>query len=90
MNPALVMFLSGMLAAGYLVAAAFFHRFWKQTGDRFFVFFALAFALLAVQRVLLISSLDLLENKTWAYSLRLLAFTLIIYGIVAKNRQRQS
>ena len=42
-----------MLAAGFLVAAAFFLRFWRQTRDPFFIAFALGFAVLAVQRVLL-------------------------------------
>ncbi|MEO5566909.1 MAG: DUF5985 family protein [Gemmatimonadaceae bacterium] len=89
MNPALVLFLSGMLATGYLVAAGFFFRFWKQTRDRFFAFFSLAFGLMALQRALLVDEFALVENKTWAYGLRLLAFLVIVYAIVAKNRERK-
>jgi hypothetical protein len=89
MNPALVLFLSGMLAAGYLVAAGFFLRFWRQTRDRLFISFSIAFAILAVQRALLVEEFALVENKTWAYGLRLLAFLVILYAIIAKNRERQ-
>ena len=87
MNPAVVLFLSGMLAAGYLVVAGFFLRFWKQTRDRLFLYFTVAFALLALQRALVVPEFALVEDKTWAYVLRLLAFLLIAYGIVMKNRE---
>jgi hypothetical protein len=86
MNPALVLFMSGMLAAGYLVLAGFFLRFWRQTRDRLFASFSVAFFLLAVQRVLVLDELALFEDKTWAYSVRLLAFVIIAYAIVVKNR----
>jgi hypothetical protein len=87
MNAALVLFLSGMLAAGYLVAAGFFLRFWRQTRDRLFASFAIAFVLLAVQRALIVEEFALIEDKTWAYVVRLLAFVVIAYAIVMKNRQ---
>jgi hypothetical protein len=87
MKPALVLFLSGMLAAGYAVIAGFFFRFWKQTRDRFFIFFSVAFVLLAIQRTMVIKEFALIEDKTWAYGLRLFAFLLILYAIVIKNRE---
>ena len=87
MNPTLVVFLGGMLAMGYLVAAGFFLRFWKQTRDRLFISFALAFAILALQRVLITVDFSLSEDRTWMYVLRLIAFLLIVYAIIAKNRE---
>jgi hypothetical protein len=90
MNPALVLFLSGMLAAGYLVIAGFFFRFWRQTRDRLFLFFAAAFGLLVIQRAMVVPEFALVEDKTWAYGLRLVAFVLIVYGIVMKNREQRS
>jgi len=87
MNAALILFLSGMLAAGYLVIAGFFLRFWKQTRDRLFIFFSAAFAMLAIQRVMIVPEFALVEDKTWAYGLRLIAFLLIIYAIVVKNAE---
>jgi hypothetical protein len=88
MTAPMVLFMSGMLAAGYLVAAGFFFKFWRQTRDQLFVYFALAFAILAAQRTLLISQFSLFENHTWAYVARLAAFLLIAYAIVVKNRER--
>jgi hypothetical protein len=76
--------IGGMLAAGYLVVALFFLRFWRDTRDRLFATFAAAFAILAVQRVLL-GSTPASEAYTGLYVLRLLAFLLILYGIVEKN-----
>lgn len=90
MTPAAALFLSGMLTAGYLVVAAFFLRFWRQTRDRLFISFAIAFALLAVQRILLVTEFHLMENRASAYGLRLVAFLVIVYAIVMKNRQRAS
>ena len=90
MNPTLVVFLGGMLAMGYLVAAAFFLRFWKQTRDRLFIFFSLAFGILALQRVLLTIEFSFTEDRTWMYVLRLIAFLLIVYAIIAKNRERDA
>jgi hypothetical protein len=88
MTPASVLFLSGMLTMGFLVISAFFLRFWRQTRDRFFISFAIAFAILAVQRVLLVKEFGLMENRAGAYSLRLLAFVVIVYAVVMKNRER--
>jgi hypothetical protein len=90
MKPALVLFLSGMLGAGYLVLAGFFLRFWRQTRDRLFASFALAFLLLAVQRALVVEEFALIEDKTWAYAVRLLAFVVIAHAIIAKNREAGS
>ena len=85
---ALVLFLSGVLTAGYLVVAAFFLRFWRQTRDRFFLSFSIAFALLAIQRTLLVAEFGLIEHRVGAYGLRLVAFLVIGYAIIAKNRER--
>jgi hypothetical protein len=75
-------FLSGALTMGYLVAALFFAKFWSESRDRLFGFFALTFALLAVQRALL----SLLEPAELLYGIRLVAFLILIVAIVEKNR----
>ena len=80
------LFVSGMLAAGYLVAGLYFLRFWKQTGDRLFGYFAAAFGLLVVQRLALTLASDLVTTTAWYYVVRLLAFGLIVIAIVDKNR----
>ncbi len=82
----LALFVSGMLAAGYAVAALAFLRFWRQTRDRLFALFATAFTLLLVQRIALALGADASLSTVWYYMLRLLAFALILVAIVDKNR----
>jgi hypothetical protein len=71
-----------------MVAAAaiafFFWESWRKTGDRLFVLFAAAFAVFAVNRVLLLILND--DDETWVYLSRAFAFGLIIAAIVDKNR----
>lgn len=78
---------SGMLVAGYLVAALFFLRFWTQSRDRLFILFAVAFGLLAVQRFAVTVSSAPIAGQTVFYLLRLIAFGIIVAAIIDKNRQ---
>lgn len=82
----IVLFVSGLLVAGYAVAALYFVRFWRQSRDRLFAWFALAFTLLLVQRAALALAPGLFPSATWYYSVRLLAFALILAAIIDKNR----
>lgn len=77
-------FVAGLLTMGYLVSALYFLRFWRRSGERLFVFFALAFALLAAQRLGLtfLTAID----SNWLYGTRLVAFLLLLAGILEKNR----
>ncbi len=86
MRVAMVLFLGGMLAMGYLVAALFFLRYWRRTRERLFASFAIALVILAVQRALLAADLAIVEDRTWYYGLRLLAFVIILLAILDKNR----
>lgn len=79
--------MSGMLVTGYLVAALFFLRFWTQSRDRLFVMFAVAFGLLAVQRLAVTVSSAPMEVQTMFYLLRLIAFGVIVVAIIDKNRR---
>lgn len=79
---AAIHFVSGLLAAGYAVAALFFLKFWRESRDRLFGFFSLGFLLLAAHRALL----PVIEPVELLYTVRLLAFVLIAYAIVEKNR----
>ena len=82
-------FLSGAVTLGFAVAALFFLRFWRQTGDRLFVAFAAAFALLALNQFLAfwVGAAD--ERVGYTYLLRVLAFLFIIAAIVDKNLARR-
>jgi hypothetical protein len=79
-------FLSGAIFGLSLTAALFFARFWSRTGDRLFGIFALSFLLLAVERVALVMAGVHDETKTWVYLIRFVAFTVLVVGIVDKNR----
>ena len=80
-------FVSGALGACYLVAALFFLRFWRQSHDRLFAGFALAFVLLALQRVGLALAVRYELQTEWAYVMRLGAFVIILWAIIDKNRE---
>lgn len=79
-------FVAGALAMGYFVAALYFLKFWRDVRDRLFLLFALAFALLAVQRTALALVSGDPEAALPLYGLRLLAFLVIAAAIVDKNR----
>ncbi|HEX3912959.1 MAG TPA: DUF5985 family protein [Steroidobacteraceae bacterium] len=80
-------FLWGALTVETAVAAVFFLRYWHVSGDRFFGYFAFAFAFMALNWFA-VSTIDpKLEVTHDAYFLRLVAFILIIVGILDKNRR---
>ena len=78
--------ISGALVMGYATAALFFAKFWRRTSAPVFGWFAVAFVLLAVQRTMLVAATDAERDVPWSYVVRLLAFVLILVGIVAQNR----
>jgi hypothetical protein len=77
----------GMLAAGYLVVSVFFLRFWREGRDRLFAYFAAAFFLLAVQRALLSFIGERESVSMFLYGTRAIAFLIILYAIIDKNRE---
>ncbi|MGH6706882.1 MAG: DUF5985 family protein [Gammaproteobacteria bacterium] len=79
-------FISGMVAAGFLVAGLFFIRFWRKTHDGLFMSFALAFWLLGLGQALVALTDIPVEERSWIYLLRLAAFSLILLAIFRKNR----
>ena len=79
--------LSGILIAEYATIALFFLRFWSKSRDRLFVMFSAAFAVLAVQRMAIALTHEILEQQAPLYLLRLAAFIVIIVAIVDKNRR---
>lgn len=82
------LFFNGVIAMGCFVAALFFARMLKRTSDRLFLYFAVAFSILALERLVL-SALNTPETTTpVVYLMRLAAFICIIVGIVSKNVKR--
>lgn len=78
--------LNGAIVMASLAIGLFFLRFWKETGDRLFAAFALAFWALCLNWLLLAFVGPEWEARTYLYLLRLVAFLIIIAAIVDKNR----
>jgi Family of unknown function (DUF5985) len=76
----------GAVAMASVVAAMFFIRFWRDTKDRFFLFFAFAFAVDAVSRTILALGDLAKEHEPFFYLARLITFGLILLAIIDKNR----
>ncbi len=83
-------FLNGANLMGAAIAALFFLRFWRQTGDRLFASFALAFTLLSVNWLALSLTSPDYEFRPLLYLIRLAAFVLIIAAIIDKNRLKRT
>jgi hypothetical protein len=77
--------ISGGIIAGYLVCGLFFLKFWKSSVDRLFLIFAVAFWMLAAQRLLLVWLEPGPNVHLLLYVMRLVAFVLILAAIVDKN-----
>ena len=80
-------FMLGGLVLGCFVAGLFFLRFWRKTRDRLFAIFATAFWLLGANWLALAFTEEN-EVNTLYYAVRLVAFVLILFAIVDKNRAR--
>jgi len=78
--------MAGAIVMGYTVCGLFFLRFWRRTGDRLFLVFALAFWLLGLQRLVFAFTAPVEESRTGLYLVRLFAFLLILWAIIDKNR----
>src|SRR5919106_2567148 len=78
--------LLGAISMASLIAGLFFLRFWKDTGDRFFLFFAFSFLLEGLNRAVLGLVADPNEDRPFFYFVRFLSFVLILVAIAHKNR----
>lgn len=81
--------LLGAIAMASLIISLFFLRFWKVTGDRFFLFFATSFFIEGVNRIIL-GLASSTETEPYIYFVRFLSFVIILIAIVDKNRKRSS
>ncbi len=86
MKPDYLSFLQGVSAMAAWASGVFFFRFWRQSQERLFAFFGAAFWLLALSWSLLGLFSPTEETRPYVYAIRLVAFLLIIGGIVEKNR----
>jgi zinc transporter ZupT len=77
--------LTGAIAMASTVIALFFLRFWRNTRDRFFLYFALSFGIEGAHRVYSALTYQDSEDSPLHYLIRLLAYGLILWAILEKN-----
>jgi len=85
---AIIPFLQTVSATAAVAAGLFFFRFWRESRDRLFAFFGAAFWVLAVSWVLLALINPSDETRPYVYAIRLVAFLLLIVGMIDKNRSQ--
>ena len=81
----MIEFLSGAVATAHLLVCLFFLRFWKNTRDRLFLLFAVAFALFALNQIAVVALADSRDQVGYTYILRVLGFIAILVAIIDKN-----
>lgn len=79
-------FLAGAICVLSWIAALFFLKFWRKSGDVFFAWFSAAFALLGIERMIALIGE---QAEFQGYVIRLSAFVLILIGIGQKNRAKK-
>jgi hypothetical protein len=81
--------IAGALLFGYVVVGLFFFRFWRKTRDRLFLIFGCAFWMLMFERFILLVTDPANEIRPYIYTVRLIAFLLILLAIIDKNRSQK-
>jgi hypothetical protein len=81
-----VVLLQGICALASGAIGLIFFRFWRNSRDRLFAYFAVGFALMAASWLLLGLTSPSADNRPYIYGIRLVAFLLITLAIVDKNR----
>jgi hypothetical protein len=82
-------FLLGVIVTCSLVAAAFFFRFWRKTGDGLFLCFSFAFLIEGLNRAGFLALDDPQGGSVVAYSIRLVSYVLILAAIAFKTGARK-
>ncbi len=83
-------FLIGVIATASMASGVFFLKFWRNTRDKLFLAFALAFIIEAINRTAVLTLPQPNEGRPAIYIVRCLAFLLIVAGIINKNRQART
>jgi len=81
--------ITGMIAMASLIIGLFFLRFWRNTKDRFFLYFALSFFIEGVHRIYSAILNEAGEDSPLHYLIRLAAYGLILWAILEKNLPRK-
>jgi zinc transporter ZupT len=82
-------FISGLLTAISATISLFFLKFFRESRDRLFAFFAAGFALLGFYWATPVLFTVHSETRHYWFLIRLGGFVLIIAGVIEKNRARR-
>jgi uncharacterized membrane protein len=83
-------FLGGASTCASWIIAFFLFKFWRESRDRLLLLFSLAFVVLGLNWLLVSACHPGGETRHYYYAVRLVAFLLILAGILDKNRRRPS
>jgi len=86
MTPETIAVVQAIAATAAWANGIFFFRFWRDSRDALFLFFGATFWLLALSWIVLAFFAPREETQPYVYAIRLVAFLLLIVGMVAKNR----
>lgn len=75
---------------GCWAIGVFSFHYWRETGVRLFWYSGVAFWLLAAQRLLLLNLSPSREFLPYLYTIRLVAFLVILYAVYCQSRQPPS
>jgi hypothetical protein len=81
--------IAGAICMGSLLIALFFLRFWRDSRDRFFLYFAASFFIEGLHRLYSALHDGGAEDSPLHYLIRLLAYGLILWAILEKNLPRE-
>lgn len=81
-------FLQGGTFVASLAVALFFLRFWRLSREPLFAVLSGAFAVFALNRLLL-TILESEDRRLWVYLTRAVVFALIAAAVIAKNLDRR-
>jgi uncharacterized membrane protein HdeD (DUF308 family) len=79
-------FLLGIIVTTSIVAGGFFAKFWRATRDPLFLYFAAAFLLEGINRMVFLGLDRPNEGNEYIYIVRLVSYLLILLAIINKNR----
>lgn len=79
-------FIRGATMMAEAGVSLFFLKYWKETKDRLFFYFALSFCIMAISQLIVCIAKDSGEYAPIGYGIRASAFVLLLLGIFEKNR----
>jgi uncharacterized membrane protein HdeD (DUF308 family) len=88
-HPGFDLFLLGFIVAASFVAVFFFLRFWKETRDPLFLWFAVFFGVQSFSHSAMMSLRHPNEGAWWLFVLRLLSVLGVLGAILWKNRRER-